>query len=34
MLAQAASGREVSTEAVVLPTELVERGSTRAVIEG
>lgn len=34
MLAQAAAGGEVSTEAVVLPTELVERGSTRTIIGG
>lgn len=34
MLAQAAAGGEVSTEAVVLPTELIERGSTRTLIGG
>lgn len=32
ILAHAAAGGEVSTEAIVMPTELVERGSTRALV--
>lgn len=33
ILAHAAAGGEVSTEAIVMPTELVERGSTRLTTE-
>jgi LacI family transcriptional regulator len=33
ILARAAAG-EVSAEAIVMPTELVERGSTRSVTGG